>query len=58
MAPTKKALAEWEAAGAVAKEKPKTRFRLEPVFDRSHVEPLPAPGRAGQPRSADRPGPR
>jgi hypothetical protein len=43
MPPSKKALAEWEAAGAVARERPKTRFRLGPVFDRSQVEPLPAP---------------
>jgi hypothetical protein len=43
MPPTKKALAEWEAAGAVADEKPRMRFRLGPVFDRSQVEELPAP---------------
>jgi antirestriction protein ArdC len=43
MPPSKKALAEWEAAGALAKDKPKMRFRLGPVFDRSQVEPLPAP---------------
>jgi hypothetical protein len=43
MPPTKKALAEWEGAGAVADKKPRTRFRLGPVFDRSQVEPLPAP---------------
>jgi antirestriction protein ArdC len=43
MPPTKKALAEWEAAGAIADERPRTRFRLGPVFDRSQVDPLPAP---------------
>ncbi len=43
MPPSKKALAAWEAAGAVAQDRPKTRFRLGPVFDRSQVEPLPAP---------------
>lgn len=41
--PTKKAIAEWEAAGAPAAAKPRTRFRLGPVFDRSQVAPLPAP---------------
>jgi hypothetical protein len=41
--PTKRALAEWEAAGAVADDRPRTRFRLGPVFDRSQVEPLPPP---------------
>jgi hypothetical protein len=40
---TKKALAEWEAAGAVAKHRPKMRFRLGPVFDRSQVVELPPP---------------
>jgi antirestriction protein ArdC len=43
MPPTKKAIEEWRAAGAVASDKPRTRFRLGPVFDRSQVEPLPAP---------------
>jgi hypothetical protein len=36
MPPSKKAL----AAGAVAKDKPRTRFRLRPVFDRSQVDPV------------------
>jgi antirestriction protein ArdC len=43
MPPTKKALEEWQAQGSVASQKPRTRFRLGPVFDRSQVEPLPAP---------------
>lgn len=41
--PTRKALAEWEAAGADSEQRPRTRFRMGPVFDRSQVEPLPAP---------------
>jgi antirestriction protein ArdC len=41
--PSKKALAEWKAAGAIAAERPRTLFRLGPVFDRSQVEQLPAP---------------
>lgn len=32
-----------KANGSPADEKPKTRFRLGPVFDRSQVDPLPAP---------------
>ena len=52
MPPTKKAVAEWKAAGAPAAEKPRTRFRLGPVFDRSQVEPLPAPA---EPVSLDPP---
>src|SRR4051812_24084948 len=43
MPPTKKALAAWEAAGSIPEERPRTRFRLGPVFDRSQVDPLPAP---------------
>ena len=39
--PSKKAIAEWQANGAVPAEKPKTRFRLTAVFDRSQVDPLP-----------------
>jgi antirestriction protein ArdC len=41
--PSRKAIAEWEAAGADKDKKPRTRFRMGPVFDRSQVEPLPAP---------------
>jgi hypothetical protein len=33
MPPTKKAQADWEAAGVVPEERPRTRFRLGPVFD-------------------------
>lgn len=43
MPPSKRALAEWKAAGSVPDEKPPTRFKLGPVFDHSQVEPLPAP---------------
>jgi antirestriction protein ArdC len=45
MPPTKKALTEWEAAGAVAKHRPKMRFRLGPVFYRSQVDPLSTPAK-------------
>lgn len=41
--PSRKAIAEWEAAGADKDQKPRTRFRIGPVFDRSQVDPLPAP---------------
>ena len=43
MPPSKRALAEWKAAGSVPEDKPPTRFKLGPVFDRSQVDPLPAP---------------
>src|SRR3954453_21614924 len=43
MPPTRKALAEWEAAGAGTKDRPKMRFRLGPVFARSQVDRLPEP---------------
>ncbi|HWT92728.1 MAG TPA: ArdC family protein [Solirubrobacteraceae bacterium] len=43
MPPSKRAIAEWKAAGAVPDDKPPTRFKLGPVFDRSQVDPLPAP---------------
>ncbi len=43
IAPTKKQLAAWQAAGADPAERPRVRFRLGPVWDRSQVEPLPAP---------------
>jgi antirestriction protein ArdC len=45
--PTKQAVAEWEAAGADPNDRPKVRFRLGPVFDRSQVDPLPAPAEPG-----------
>jgi antirestriction protein ArdC len=41
--PSKKKLDEWRAAGADPAERPRTWFRLGPVFDRSQVEPLPPP---------------
>jgi antirestriction protein ArdC len=43
MAPSKKRLAEWEAAGAKPADRPRVWFRLGPVWDRSQVEPLPPP---------------
>jgi antirestriction protein ArdC len=43
VSPTKKELTEWEAAGADPEQRPRTRFRMGPVFDRSQVDPLPAP---------------
>ena len=33
----------WEQVGAVPADKPRTRFRMGPVFDRSQVEELPPP---------------
>ena len=45
--PTKKQLAAWQAAGADPAERPRVRFRLGPVWDRSQVEPLPAPAEPG-----------
>jgi antirestriction protein ArdC len=41
--PSKKQLAAWQAEGADPNDRPRTRFRLGPVWDRSQVEPLPAP---------------
>jgi hypothetical protein len=41
--PSRKALAEWRAAGACPNDEPRTHFRLGPVFDRSQVRPLPPP---------------
>src|SRR3954452_25094552 len=43
MSPSKRELERWHASGADAAARPRTRFRLGPVFDRSQVEPLPAP---------------
>ncbi|WP_324908410.1 ArdC-like ssDNA-binding domain-containing protein [Baekduia sp.] len=43
--PSRKAIAEWEAAGADKDKKPRIRFRMGPVFDRSQVDPLPEPAR-------------
>jgi antirestriction protein ArdC len=41
--PSKQAFEHWEADGADPADKPRTRFRLGPVFDRSQVDPLPPP---------------
>ncbi|MBE2320388.1 hypothetical protein DVA67_030775 [Solirubrobacter sp. CPCC 204708] len=41
--PSKKRLQAWRDAGATATEKPRAFYRLEPVFDRAQVQPLPAP---------------
>ena len=41
--PSKKKLEEWKARGADPAERPRTWFRLGPVFDRSQVDPLPPP---------------
>lgn len=43
MPPSKRVIDAWKAKGSPDDEKPKTRFRLGPVFDRSQVDPLPAP---------------
>lgn len=43
MAPSKTQIAAWQAAGAKPAERPRVRFRLGAVCDRSQVEPLPAP---------------
>jgi antirestriction protein ArdC len=39
--PSKKAIKAWREAGPDPEAKPKTYFRLVPVFDRSQVDPLP-----------------
>jgi hypothetical protein len=41
--PSRKQLAEWEAGGADPTRRPRTSFRLGPVFDRSQVSELPPP---------------
>lgn len=41
--PSKAQLAAWEAAGAKPADRPRLRYRLGPVWDRSQVEPLPPP---------------
>jgi hypothetical protein len=43
--PTRKQLAEWKPAGGDPNDKPRTRYRLGPVWDRSQVEPLPPPAK-------------
>jgi antirestriction protein ArdC len=39
--PSKKALRDWREAGSDPDQKPRTFFRLVPVFDRSQVDPIP-----------------
>jgi hypothetical protein len=41
--PSAKQLKQWQDAGADPRERPRTRFRLGPVFDRSQVAELPPP---------------
>jgi len=41
--PANQTLAEWRANGADPADRPRTFFRLGPVFDRSQVDPLPPP---------------
>src|SRR3954452_7141455 len=41
--PSKRALEEWKAGGEDAAARPKTHFKLGPVFDRSQVEALAPP---------------
>jgi hypothetical protein len=41
--PTRKQLQEWQDAGGDPAERPRTCFKLGPVFDREQVQPLPPP---------------
>lgn len=41
--PSKKRLQAWRDAGAAPADRPRAFYRLEPVFDRAQVDPLPAP---------------
>lgn len=41
--PSRKQIQAWQTAGADPRHKPRTFFRLGPVWDRSQVEPLPPP---------------
>src|SRR3954466_12101778 len=43
--PSKRKLQAWRDAGADPAEQPKAFYRLEAVFDRAQVNPLPAPAR-------------
>ncbi|MBA3807288.1 MAG: hypothetical protein H0X28_02660 [Solirubrobacterales bacterium] len=45
MSPTKKEMKAWEKAGADPDTRPRTRFKLGPVFDHSQVEELPPPAK-------------
>lgn len=50
--PSKQALAAWRKAGSDPDDKPRTHFKLGPVFDRSQVDALPEPA---QPAPLDPP---
>lgn len=52
MPPSRKQLTDWQAAGADPDDKPRTRYKLGPVWDSSQVDPLPAPA---QPVALDPP---
>ena len=41
--PSRQQIAEWEHAGSDGDPRPRTRFKLGPVFDRGQVSPLPPP---------------
>lgn len=41
MPPSKKAIEAWRQAGSNAMDRPRTFFRMVPVFDRSQVDPIP-----------------
>jgi hypothetical protein len=41
--PSKKQLEAWRAGGADPEDKPRTRYKLGPVWDRCQVDPLPPP---------------
>jgi antirestriction protein ArdC len=41
MPPSKKALKAWREAGSIPDDRPRTFFRIVPVFDRSQVDPIP-----------------
>jgi hypothetical protein len=41
MPPSKKAIDAWKQAGTGPEDRPRTLFRLVPVFDRSQVHPIP-----------------
>jgi antirestriction protein ArdC len=43
MAPSRAQLEAWKSAGGIAEDKPRTWFKLGPVFDRCQVEELPPP---------------
>jgi N-terminal domain of anti-restriction factor ArdC len=51
--PSRAKLEAWQRAGADPDERPRTYFKLSPVFDRSQVEPLPPPA---EPVPLDPPG--